>query len=291
MRAARAKIELPPIASTQPAVSSKRKRAGRYTVRSVVNERANNEDSFLVCSLTPAPGAPPLTLLAIADGMGGHAHGEDASREALRKLALVLCDGLMIEPRLNLLAEPAPWRAADKLGDLLIDAIEQANAYVLRLSTRNGWRGAGTTLVAALICEHTAVALNLGDSPLFQARRDGLARVTDDHSVAGALVRTGELTAAQARQHPGRHQLEFHLGTAVLPARWPVRQINLVADDLLLLCSDGVSGRLPEERIATILKRARCSRSSGFARAADLLLAAAREEGETDNQTLILWQC
>jgi protein phosphatase len=90
-----------------------------------------------------------------------------------------------------------------------------------------------------------------------------------------------------AQHHEGRSRLEFHLGAKEFPHTVPLREVPLAPGDLLLLCSDGVSGRVAPEQMAQIINAA----ADNLEQAADQLLAAATAVGETDNQTLILWQC
>jgi PPM family protein phosphatase len=262
-----------------------RLRAGRCAARSVINQRARNEDSWLTWQFKVPPKGVTVQLLAVADGMGGHAYGEHASREVLRRLSLVLFDSLVIEPSLNGTAYAKPLDTA-ALGEHLHNAIAQANAYLLRMIAQNGWHKAGTTLVAALIHRAQAVIVNLGDSPLYHCRGGRVTKVSEDHSVAGQLLSAGLISATMARHHAGRHQLAHYLGQEQLPPQLPVRQLTLERDDLLLLCSDGVSGSLSEAQLAELLRA-----DGTLARKAEALLRTAKQAGETDNQTLILWQC
>ncbi|MDY6807352.1 MAG: protein phosphatase 2C domain-containing protein, partial [Cyanobacteriota bacterium] len=133
---------------------------------SEINGRAENEDSFLVCELTAAPGEIPLTILAVADGMGGYEHGEDVSREALKKIALVLFELLVLEPGINCQKEEKKKsRSREFLAEALKEAIAQTNAYIKRMVKNNNWHNSGTTLAVVLISPPEAIAANLGDSP------------------------------------------------------------------------------------------------------------------------------
>lgn len=257
-----------------------------YVVRGEQNQRDDNEDSFQVLTLGGRPETPPLILLAVADGMGGHAYGEHASRETLRKLSLALFEQLVLEPGLNRPDPSAP--DVETVAAALRNAFEQASAHVRRMAEANHWGRAGSTVVAAVTWGDTAVVANLGDSPLFhyQARAGSLVQATEDHSVAGTLLRGGLISPAMARVHEGRSRLEFYVGCRELPRQVPIRQLTLEPGDLLLLCSDGVSAPLAEEKIAAILAAA----NGDLAGAADRLLAAALAAGETDNQTLVLWR-
>lgn len=256
-----------------------------FAIRSEINQRENNEDSFLIFTIAPPFSFPPVPVLAIADGMGGGAHGEDVSREALRKLSLSLFEMLAVEPSLNQLqAAPPPDAAA--IARSFREAIAQTNAFVKRMVENNRWGKAGTTVAIAAIIEDVAVVANLGDSPLFhyQARSGNLAQITDDHTLTAALLRSHLITPEMARYHFGRNQLEFYLGCAQLPPELPVHQVAIASGDLLLLCSDGISGSLSCAEIAALLA------GDDLDAIASRLIRAARDAGETDNQTLILWR-
>ena len=258
-----------------------------YIVRSRTNQRENNEDSFQILALMPGIGRSPITVLAVADGMGGHAHGEEVSREALRKLSLALFEQLTIEPSLNNLEEAPPLNV-QRLSQVMLSALEQANAHVKRMVEANQWGKAGSTIVVAAILDNLAVVVNLGDSPMFhyQASKKRMVKVTEDHSVAGVLLRAEMITTEMARYHEGRNRLEYYLGCPSLPPEPPVQQVLLAAGDLLLLCTDGVSGSISEEQIKEILAES----GSNLKRIAEQLLTTSQKAGETDNQTLILWQ-
>ncbi|NEQ65806.1 MAG: serine/threonine-protein phosphatase [Symploca sp. SIO2D2] len=258
-----------------------------YIVRSTTNQRENNEDSFQILALMPGIERSPITILAVADGMGGHAHGAEVSREALRKLSLALFEQLIVEPSLNnLQAIPPP--NAQSLSQVMFSALEQANAYVKRMVKANQWGKAGSTIVVAAILDNLAVVVNLGDSPMFhyQVTQRQLVKITEDHSVAGVLLRAEMITTEMARYHEGRNRLEYYLGCPHLPPEPPVQQVALAAGDLLLLCTDGISGSVSEEQIKEILAES----GSNLEKKAEQLLTVSQEAGETDNQTLILWQ-
>jgi serine/threonine protein phosphatase PrpC len=260
---------------------------GAYVVRSEVNGRENNEDSFHVYRLSCVADADPIWILALADGMGGHEHGEVVSYEALRKASLVLFELLCVQPAINR-TRPEASITEDVLAHALYSAIEQTNAHVRRMVQTNHWGTAGSTIVIAAVLGDTCIAANLGDSPLFhyQATTGELHRVTDDHTVAGVLLRAGAITPEMARYHEGRSRLEFYLGAEKLPRDKPLYTMKLAPGDRLLLCSDGVTGQLAHNDVQACF----CDAPGDLPSLADHLIEAARAAGETDNQTLILWQ-
>ena len=141
----------------------------------------------------------------------------------------------------------------------------------------------------AAITADTAVIVNVGDSPLFHysTATEKLRKVTEDHTVAGALLRAGMITPEMARVHEGRSRLEFYVGGGEsLPGKTPLHQVTMAPGDLLCLCSDGVSGLIPEDQMEAIFVES----CNDLGHLADLLINTPREDGETDNQTLIIWR-
>lgn len=266
-----------------------------YAVRSEQNGRDKNEDSFHVYALAPLPHDAPLHVLAVADGMGGHEHGELVSLEALRKISHALFEDLIVEATLNRTDNLPPFRrpsahqafSPERLKSAVLGALEQASAHVRRMVEVNGWKKAGSTAVVAIVCGRRVVAANLGDSPLFHfdARERRLRQITDDHTVAGVLMRAGVIAPEMARVHEGRSRLEFYLGAESLPKDEPAHSFETAPGDLLLLCSDGVSGALSLEELERCL-----GETSDLEAKAERLVELSRETGETDNQTLILWR-
>ena len=272
----------PPVPTAPPG------RPGLLAVRHLQNGRDNNEDSYTVFSLPLEVGGPEVVVLAIADGMGGYSHGEDVSREALLRLAHGLFDQWVIGGSLNALASAVALPDAHGLGTALLEAVRLGHAQVRRMVERGGWGKAGSTVVATALARNAGAVVNLGDSPLFHysAGSGELHKLTQDHTIAGVLLREGLLTEEMARVHEGRSRLEFYLGGPNLPREEPVRHFTLQGGDVLLLCSDGVSGLLREAQI----REALAGPDGDLEKMADRLVEAACAEGETDNQTLILWR-
>lgn len=253
-------------------------------VYSEVNQRPNNEDSFFTYYLPTTQ--QTITVLSIADGMGGLNFGEQVSRETLRKVYLALCERLVVDSSLNKLERELV--NIDWLAQAIEEAIEEANDFVLRMIHNNNWKKAGSTIAVAAILNNTVVVISLGDSPVFhyEKRRRHLTKMTIDHTVANLQFLEGKITAEMAQHHSGRGVLKRHIGQEKLPDNLGARTCDLEEGDLLLLCTDGVSGHLSGQQIAAILANPQDS-LQGIARQ---LIATARQAGEEDNQTLILWQ-
>jgi serine/threonine protein phosphatase PrpC len=257
-----------------------------YFVKSETNQRENNEDSFLIYRLPLIHDI--ITILAIADGMGGHAFGEQVSREALRKMSLALFEQLCIDPVIN--QQPVSQALdADSIGQALWNAFEQANVFIKRMVQINKWGKAGSTIVVAAISGNIAVVANLGDSALFHYEKSNghLKKITDDHTVTGVLLRAGMITPEMALYHEGRNRLEFFVGAENLPRKVPLYSpFTLAPADLLLLCTDGVSAVLLHEQMEKIIAET----DNDPETVAHRLFEAARQAGETDNQTIVIWQ-
>ncbi len=225
--------------------------AGFATHRGLV--RQTNEDSFLVRK----------GLYVVCDGMGGARGGEVASQMACERM-------VAIDPLL-----------AGK--DELRDTIVEANGAIAARSVAEPYLlGMGTTLTSALIHESTATLGHIGDSRAYLLREGALRQLTDDHSWVGEMVRRGELTPAQAAAHPHRSVITRALGTEgdAVP---DLLEIDLEPGDRLLLCSDGLSGMVPDDKIAEVLRL-----PDGPQAAADALVQAALEGGGEDNVTVVV---
>jgi len=254
-----------------------------YVIRSEQNKRENNEDSFDCFWFSPTLTGDPLTVLMVADGMGGHDHGEDVSREALLAIKSYLIQHISNHNQAKF------HLSLEGLQKIMAGALAHTNFLVQYMMEDQGWQQAGSTLVAALIWRNALITVNLGDSPLFhfQARSQNLEQVTHDHSVTGILTAHRLITPNEALSHQYRGQLQHYLGCPYLPDEFPLYVRWLQPGDLVLLCSDGVSGLLSAAEIADTLAET----SWSLAERADRLLEIALTKEETDNQTLILWEC
>ena len=228
------------------------------TVRAVVaagtdigHVREGNEDSFLA----------EEPLFAVADGMGGHRGGEVASSLALETIERMFARGE---------------------GEL-VEQVREANRAVFQRSTLDrAVAGMGTTLTAALLeGDHIRLA-HVGDSRAYLVRDGRLRLLTEDHTLVHRMVLEGELTEAEAEVHPHRSILTRALG---VDPDVEVDEITLEvrAGDRLLLCSDGLTGMLPEPRVEEIL-----GAEAEPQRAVDRLIREANDAGGVDNITAIV---
>lgn len=222
--------------------------------------RAVNEDSLRV--------SPELNFFAVADGMGGHRAGEVASGKVLQLVEREL------ERRLNAGAEP---------GEALVDSIKEANRAIYELSVQNPeLSGMGTTITASLVRGDHVFIAQVGDSRAYLLRGGGIARLTEDHSLVQELVKNGGITEEQAFVHPHRNVLTRAVGTEhALDV--DLYRHGCQPGDLLLLCTDGLTGYLrPDEILYTV----QCS--PDLDRAVRSLLDKALRAGGGDNVTIVL---
>jgi len=224
-------------------------------------------DTGLVRSVNQDLAVESSTLFAVADGMGGHAGGEVASRLAVDALLAAF--------------------GRQPTGAGLSEAVTEANAVVWQHSLDNPeLRGMGTTLTAvALVNEDgrdVLALVNVGDSRSYRFHDGAISQITTDHSLAEEMVRTGELTSHEAAVHPHRHILTRALGVAtdVAVDLW---RIQPVRGDRYLLCSDGLTNELEPDQISEVL-----SSVADPHQAADLLVQAARTHGGSDNITVVV---
>ena len=233
----------------------------RYALLSDVGkERSNNED----CAAVDLE----LGLFVVADGMGGHAAGEVASRVAV--------DATLAAVR----SRPRPTRLRDG-SELLLQACHDANSAVIREADERGTFGMGTTLSAVFVRKRSAVIANVGDSRVYSIGRRSVKQLTTDHTLVAAMVENGLLSASEAQNHPDKHVLTQAIGTMgeltpqVLKARVPAR-------GRLLLCTDGLHDSLSLVEIGDL------ARADDLDEAVRALVERANALGGHDNVTVLL---
>ncbi len=214
---------------------------------------------------------PEYGLYIVADGMGGHAGGEVASRIAVRTIQ---SDFMAEEATL-----PGPIGRTH-----LITAIQHANQAIYEMGEINPvLNGMGTTVVAILADPTDTQIAFVGDSRAYLYRAYTLRQVTEDHTLVNGYIKQGLLTPAAAAHHPMRHVLSRALGTQPTVEVDTLR-IQPLPDDIFLLCSDGLTNKLGEDEIGTILTHS----SKNLDEAARTLIEAAKREGGEDNITVLL---
>lgn len=213
--------------------------------------RDGNEDTYVV----------EEPLFALADGMGGHRGGEVASRIAIETLERLFATGEGTLPEI----------------------VREANRAVFERSMSDrSVSGMGTTLTAAVLeGDHVRLA-HVGDSRAYLLRDGALRRLTIDHTLVDRMVRSGEITAAEADVHPHKNVLTRALGTDQ-EVDVDERSVTLEEGDRLLLCSDGLTGMVTEDQIQAILEASPAPQS-----AAERLVRAANRAGGVDNISVVV---
>ncbi|MGA2134540.1 MAG: PP2C family serine/threonine-protein phosphatase [Bryobacteraceae bacterium] len=226
--------------------------------------RTANEDS--VCCLQPRE-TPKGLLAAVADGMGGHVAGAEASSMAIRILSE------------KYFADSAPPQAA------LTRAFHAANAAIYKQSRDPGRRGMGTTCTALAILGGQAYCAHVGDSRLYLVRDGEIHQLTEDHSKAMELARQGVITPEEARRHPERNIIfrAFGRDPDLAVAAW-TDPLALRAGDCFVLSSDGLHDLVSDAAIREAVVR--CNPRQ----ACDDLVGQARAAGGFDNITVIVGQ-
>ena len=205
-----------------------------YSVTDVGRVRQTNQD-YIYASSRQIGNLP--NLFVVADGMGGHNGGDFASRYAVETLVKTVEADTNFNPI-----------------KIIRNAIETANRKLLKKAgERKELKGMGTTVVAATVVGHYAYVANVGDSRLYLDADGTFSQVTQDHSLIMEMVRLGELTMEQARNHPDKNIITRAVGTGET-VKVDFFDIRLEPGNQLLMCSDGLSNMVTDEEIFEILE-------------------------------------
>jgi serine/threonine protein phosphatase PrpC len=214
----------------------------------------------------------PFTLLVVADGMGGQGHGQEASQLAVRSLTEY------IESSIH-----ATQQVPKSLALLLQAGVQHANRAVYERNQQQH-TVMGTTMTAVLVAETTAYVAHVGDSRLYGYRvSTGLVQMTQDHSLVALLVAAGSIAPEDIYTYPGRNQIYRSLGGEA-SVDIDTFAISLAADDILLLCSDGLWEMVRDSQIAAILS----ATPAEPAATTHALIQAALAGGGADNISAII---
>ena len=232
--------------------------------------RTIDEDSILAADLSFGVNSESskFLLLAVADGMGGHAKGEEASKIALNAIARSVIPELFND---------TPFT------ELLEKGIQNANQDILDYTAKYPESsGMGTTSVCAVVKGNEVHLANVGDSRAYVISDDEIRGVTKDHSYVQALVDEGKITQAEAREHPKKNIITKAVG--ISPSVEADKSIlTLGSDESLLLCCDGVIAHLTDEDIHKIINDSPDPQS-----ACQKIVDTANERGGSDNISLII---
>jgi protein phosphatase len=233
--------------------------------------REVNEDSLGVLRLQSTdPIEGKRVMLVVADGMGGHAKGEVASK-------------LAVERMLKGVTRRLTGSEKGTLPDVLGEVAEATNKMTHEYSVEHPeCSGMGTTLTACLVDGSTIYGVHIGDSRAYLVGSKGIRKLTTDHTWVQQMVERGDLTEEQARVHPFRNVITKVVGTH--PEIEPDVLVESVEDDqLLLLCSDGITGHLSGEEMLEL-----AGSSHNPQEACDRMIRKSLYRGGADNLTVVI---
>jgi protein phosphatase len=233
--------------------------------------RKINEDSFMCEKLE---GYDDLYLYIVADGMGGHNAGEVASSMAVQQVAGYIKENIK-----------AIELGDKEIKDLIGNAILYANERVYKTSIlQSNYLGMGTTL-SMVIAKNSRIYIgHVGDSRIYLIRDNVILRLTEDHSLVAELIKAGTIKPEEANNHPQKNVITRALGTEYT-IESDVSQWDLKNNDIILICTDGLSNAVCEEDMVYTLLN-----TSDLNEACEILINKAKESGGFDNITAVVVQ-
>ncbi|MFE8699027.1 Stp1/IreP family PP2C-type Ser/Thr phosphatase [Cytobacillus sp. FJAT-54145] len=209
-------------------------------------------------------------LAIVADGMGGHRAGDVASEMTLSTMK-------------KWWENTEGIHTADDAENWLKASIEKVNSLLFEHSkSHTECDGMGTTIVAVIATSRFATVANIGDSRCYILNDTGFQQLTEDHSLVNELVRTGQISREDAEHHPRKNVLLRALGTEENVVM-DIKTIMFEDGDKLLLCSDGLSNKVSESEMLSILKNEDSLEEKGTT-----LIKLANDNGGEDNITLVI---
>ena len=234
-----------------------------YSATDVGQKRKMNQD-YVFVSENPVGNLP--NLFVVADGMGGHNAGDYASSHAVTS---------MVEE----IRQDADFNPVK----VIRHAIETANTEIIEQAQKDEkLRGMGTTMVVATIVGQYAYVANVGDSRLYVVDKQ-LRQITRDHSLVQEMVRMGEITAEEARNHPDKNIITRALG-AERTVDIDFFDLKLEPDSTILMCSDGLSNMVEDSEIEKII----LNQTEELPQKGERLLREANQNGGKDNIAIVL---
>ena len=233
--------------------------------------RSHNEDCFEI--------DPEHQMFVVADGMGGHSHGEIASRIAVEAIRDFISKSSDEDATL-------PFEMDAKMGrhaNVLRAAIRLAHDRVLKAIRQDTTlHGMGTTVVGLLLDGDVAAVAHVGDSRAYRINADSIEQITVDHSLVESLVASNQITREEARHHPQSNVIYRTIGDK-RQVTVDLDLVTLAPGDSLLLCSDGLSGMVTDDALQRLVATAASPQA-----ACDALIDAANRAGGEDNITAIV---
>ncbi len=240
--------------------------------------RTRNEDASFIFTADTGGEEPlmPFGLYIVADGMGGHFAGHEASKNVSRMVAKQVMQRIYLPMLLN----NGSAGPGEPVQDVMLDAIQTANTTI---HSPDPEKDSGTTLTAALVFGRRLYIAHVGDSRAYIVEDDDLKLVTTDHSYVRRLQEAGQLTEEEAASHPHRNMLYMAVGQG---DRLDVETYTQSLPDKgkLILCSDGLWGLVTEQMVKEILSK----ENTSLEEMCDELVDSALKAGGYDNITIIL---
>ena len=223
--------------------------------------RTINQDSIFTS--TQQIGKLP-NLFIVADGMGGHKAGDVASKAAIEKFVKYTCQTHMSDP-----------------ANILDSGISSINHEIYEMAVSNkDYSGMGTTFVVCTIVDNHVYIANVGDSRLYLIGHE-INQVTEDHSYVAAMMRAGELTKEQARNHPEKNVITRAVGVSQ-DVKADFFEVDLKPGDKVLMCSDGLSNMIEDDRLFDVIN------ANNVEDSVKILIDEAKKNGGYDNITAIV---
>jgi serine/threonine protein phosphatase PrpC len=235
-----------------------------FSITDIGERRKINQD-YVFCQNDNIGNLPNLFI--VADGMGGHNAGDYASRFCVEYFTDRIKQSKLSSPV------------------AMIEASVKETNEILRSKAleQSELEGMGTTFVVATIIDKILYVANIGDSRLYVIGKEEIRQVTEDHSLVEAMVKQGELNPEEAKVHPNKNIITRALGAndTVEPDFF---EVNLEDEDIVLMCSDGLTNMLEDETIAQIIRE----NQDDLKTAAETLVRCANENGGKDNIAIII---
>mgnify|MGYP000484362234 CR=1 FL=1 len=236
-----------------------------FSMTHVGQRRETNQD-YMYTSETSVGRLPDLFL--VADGMGGHAAGDYASRFTVEKIVEYVTESEESEPV-----------------TVLGEAVRYANEHLLAEANADASKaGMGTTIVAAVVVGDKLYTANVGDSRLYVINQERITQITRDHSLVEEMVRLGEMDKEDAKVHPDKNIITRAIG-AKADVEVDFYEHRLKRGDIILMCTDGLSNMVEDEELFHIVQGSR-----DIVEAGEMLVEAAKENGGTDNIGVVLFE-
>ena len=228
--------------------------------------REINQDSYFYCDNNQLP------IFVVADGMGGHNAGEIASNLAIQ----------VIKEAYNRDREKIVQKTLE-LPRFINETLKEANEKVfIESKKQDGCQGMGTTITMGFIYEREVFVGHIGDSRAYLLRNEELLQLTQDHSLVAELVRNGSISREEAQKHPQKNIITRALGTDI-SVNIDILSRELEDKDIILLCTDGLTNMVSENRIREILLT--CKDLENGCRS---LIDTANALGGFDNSTVMI---